>query len=83
MEREQAKEIIHILTDLQKQHDPDCGYRNYKYYEEVISNIYNQNKQLQDKLDKVKELMVNYINDDYGELRLDDILSIIESESGE
>ena len=47
-----------------------------------LEQLKQQNKQLQDKLDKVKELMVNYINDDYGELRLDDILSIIESESG-
>jgi len=44
-----------------------------------LEQLKQENKQLQDKLDKVKELIVNYISDDYGELRLDDILSIIES----
>ena len=89
MEREQAKEIIHILTDLQKQHDPDCGYRNYKYYEKVISNIYNQNKQLQDKLDKIKDYCeevdeeLNSIRYTFENSEFKQILQIIESGSEE
>lgn len=51
------KEIEEAIETLKKTFNVKCGFRNYAYYSEMISDLYRKLQAYKDKEDKLREYM--------------------------